>query len=194
MKKNFQNMSDEDVYYLLYDEKSKREAFDELYSRYSSKIYTYCRKVLNNEPAADDIFQETFTRFYESSLVDREMTNVAGFLIKIARNLCLNEKDKKYNKQVSIEDFQFQVNDKSFEKKELNDILNMGLILLPEKYREVLILKEFLDFSYQEIADTLGESLSVIRIRIYRAKAKLREVLSPYFEEYKNNKLDKDHE
>lgn len=191
MANKLQNMTDEDVYSLFKeDDKVSREAFDELYGRFSSKIYTYCRKVMNNTAAADDIFQETFTRFFESAKSERKMTNVAGFLLKIARNLCLNEKDKKYNNEISLEEFQFPVYDKSFEKKEMNDIMNLALDTLPEKLREVIVLKEFLDLSYQEIADVMGDSLPVIRIRIYRAKLKLREILAPYFEEYDNNKLD----
>lgn len=195
MAENLKHKTDEELYYLLYEDKqTAKRAFDEIYSRYSAKVYTYCRKVLNNAPAADDIFQDTFEKFLESTNVDRNMTNVAGFLIKIARNLCLNEKDKKYNEMLAIEDFQLPIYDKSFEKKEMNEILNIALDALPEKYREVLILKEFLDFSYQEIADALGSTLPVVRIRIYRAKTKLREILAPYFEEYALNKLDSEDE
>lgn len=176
---------DEELFELFTSDKATaRAAFDEIYSRYSNKIYTYCKKILNDSQKAEDVFQDTFTKFYESAGDGRKMTNVSGFLVKIARNLCLNEKAKKSSQNVSIDDFQFAFDDKSYEKKEINNIINMGLDALPEKYREALILKEFLDMSYQDIAEALGTTLPIIRIRIYRAKAKLREILAPYFEEY----------
>lgn len=185
MSKILENKTDNELYEMLHQGgKPGRDAFDVLYARYSSKIFTYCKKILNNSDTAEDIFQETFVRFFESAKVERKMTNVAGFLIRIARNLCLNEKAKKYNDKVPLEDFQMPYLDNSYEKKELNDILNTALEALPEKFREVLILKEFMDLSYNEIAEALNTTLPVIRIRIYRARNKLREILQPYFEEY----------
>lgn len=191
MAVDYKNMTDEQLYFMLHDEgKVARIAFDELYQRYSNKVYTYCRRILNNSPSADDIFQETFTRLYESRKTEENMKNVGGYLIRIARNLCLNERDRKDFHRLSIEDFQFPVYDKSFEKKELNEILDAALDALPEHYREVLILKEFLDMSYTEIVEALNSTLPVVRIRIYRAKIRLRELLAPYFNDYENNKLE----
>ncbi len=179
-----QHMSDEEVYSLLNaGGKHSRKAFDELYTRFSAKIYVYCKKVLNNDDVAEDVFQETFTRFYESAQIDRVMTNVAGYLIRIARNLCINEKMKKYNDKVSLDDLQLPVYDKAYDKKQMTEILQLGLDALPEKYREVLVLKEFLDMSYKEIAEVLKTTLPVVRIRIYRAKNKLKEILTPYLDE-----------
>lgn len=192
MHKELKNKKDEELYSLISrEDKYSLLAFEELYNRYSSKIYTYIKKILNNSIAADDIFQETFVRFYECARKGQEMTNIAGFLIKIARNLCLNEKNSKYNSHFDIDDFSFAYYDKSYEKKEINELINMGLDALPTKYREVIVLKEFLDFSYQEIADLLGISLAVVRIRIYRAKSKLREFLAPFLKENEKNKIRK---
>jgi RNA polymerase sigma-70 factor (ECF subfamily) len=137
---------------------------------------------------AEDIFQETFTRFYESAKTKREMTNVSGYLLKIARNLCLNEKTKKYNDSVSLENLQLPHYDLSYDNKQLNEILQTALDAIPKKYREVLVLREFLDMSYKDIAEALETTMPIVRIRIYRAKSKLRELLTPYFEEIKDLK------
>lgn len=163
-----------------------KKAFDELYRRHSTNVYTYCRKVLNNDPMSEDVFQETFTRFFEGAKQDREMTNVIGYLLKIARNLCLNEKSKKYNDKVSLDDLQLPHYDVSYGNIQLNEILQTALDALPKKYREVIVLREYLDMSYNEIAKTLGTTMPIVRIRIYRAKGKIRELLAPYFEEMKD--------
>lgn len=192
MSNKLQNIKDEELFALISQgEQNSILAFEEIYNRYSSKIYTYIRKILRNSPASDDIFQETFVRFYECAKNGQKMTNVAGFLIKIARNLCLNEKVAKYNQHLDLDDFVFSFYDKTFEQKEINELINIGLDALPEKYREVIILKEFLDMSYQEIADTLNVTLPVVRIRIYRAKNRLRECLAPFLKEYEKNKVGK---
>lgn len=186
MGKNYKDIADDQLYYLMRGSKSEaRKAFDELYRRYSTNIYTYCRKVLNNDPMAEDIFQETFTRFYESAQKERVMTNVSGYLVRIARNLCLNEKTKKYKDKVPIEDLHLPHYDVSYSNKQLNEILQTALDALPKKYREVIVLREFLDMSYNDIAEALETTMPIIRVRIYRAKSKIRELLAPYLEEMK---------
>lgn len=187
MAEDIKNTPDEELYNRLRQQnKVAKPAFDELYRRYSTNIYTYCKKVLNNQPMAEDIFQETFTRFYESAQQKRKMTNVSGYLIKIARNLCLNEKARKYNDNVPLENLQMPHFDNSYGDKQLNELLQTAIDALPKKYREVIVLKEFMDMSYKEIAQALDSTLPIVRIRIYRAKNKLREILAPYLEEIKN--------
>lgn len=192
MNSDLKNIKDEQLFLLMAKEdKISFLAFEELYNRYSAKIYTYIRKILNNSPASDDIFQETFIRFYEFSKKSKNMTNVIGFLIKTARNLCLNEKKSKNSSHLDISNFNFAYYDKSYDNKEINELVDIGLDALPEKYREVLVLREFMDFSYQEIADILGISMPVVRIRIFRAKNKLREFLAPFLNENEKNKIGK---
>lgn len=192
MNSDLKNIKDEQLFLLMAKEdKLSFLAFEELYNRYSSKIYSYIKKILNNSPASDDIFQETFIRFYEFSKKSKNMTNVVGFLIKTARNLCLNEKKSKNSSHLDISNFNFAYFDKSYENKEINELVDIGLDALPEKYREVLVLREFMEFSYQEIADILGISMPVVRIRIFRAKNKLREFLAPFLKENEKNKIGK---
>ena len=187
MGKNYKNISDTELYYMLKGSKSEsKKAFDELYRRHSTNVYTYCRKVLNNDPMAEDIFQETFTRFLESASQDRAMSNVGGYLIKIARNLCINEKTKKYNDKVSLEDFHLSQYDVSYGKIQQNELLQTAIDALPKKYREMIVMREYLDMSYNEIAEALGTTMPIVRISLYRAKGKLRELLAPYFEEMKD--------
>ncbi len=190
MAVDYKNTTDEQLFLLLKEDGDvARSAFNELYNRHSSRIYTYCRKILNNSTVANDIFQDTFSRLYEARNTVKSMSNLSGYLIKTARNLCLNERSRKNYHNLSIEDFQLPIYDKSFEKKELNEVVDIALEALPEQFREVIVLKEFLDMSYAEIAKTLNLTLPVVRIRIYRAKVKLREILAPYFKDYENNKM-----
>ena len=159
-------------------------ALSTLYKRHSPRIYSYCRKILGDIQATDDIFQETFVRFYEMGVSGQEIQNVQGYLLKISRNLCLNEKAKKYNTStISIEHFEFPSLDTPYEQKELSRLISTALEMLPEDYREVLILREMYGYSYNEIADIVETSMPIVRTRIYRAKQKIRVILQPFIDD-----------
>jgi RNA polymerase sigma-70 factor (ECF subfamily) len=188
MPNKIKYLSDEELYSLLCkDKKQARLAFDEIYSRYATKLYIYCTKILYDPVLAEDIFQETFMRLYETTNNQRQMTNLGAFLFRIARNLCLNEKARKHHSFVSIDDVIIPFVENSYFEKEKSNVINLALNALPKKFREVVILKEFLGLTYSEIADILNSTVPAVRIRIYRAKEKLRELLTPYIKDFEKN-------
>lgn len=181
MKFNFENKSDEELAKLIAkSDDLAAYAFEEIYSRNSSKLYTYCKKIFVNVQISQDIFQETFIKFYEICQKNQEMTNVAGLLIKIARNLSLNEKNRKKANFVFIDEIDLPYYDNDFEVDLNKKIIDTALQTLPQKYREIIILKEYLEMSYDEVGKVLDLTPSMVRIRIFRAKNKLRDLLAPY--------------
>lgn len=182
MAKSIEKYNDNELYYMLSsDKKLAEKAFAEIYDRHSSRIYAYCRRFLGNVEDAQDVFQETFIRFLDSTKQDRIMTNVPAFLLKIARNLCVNVKRKDKN-PVSFEDYMV-ADSSSNENNELLELIKMALELLPEEYKDMFILREYDGLSYQDIADISGTPLSTVKIRIFRAKQKIRDILAPYMKE-----------
>lgn len=174
-------MSDIELYAALKLEKPGSEkAFAELYARYSPRIFAYCRRILGDYDRAQDAFQETFVKFFNSAQQDREMTNVPAYLLRIARNLCLNM--QRSNKgQISLEEYHLPLSyDISHDKMELLSLITQAMEMLPLDYKEAFILREYEGLSYQEIADMTESSLSTVKIRIYRAKQKIRDILAPY--------------
>ena len=99
MKNNFGTYSDEQLVGLLKGPKKKRElAFNEIYERYSQMVHAYCCCIVKNRDVVDDIFQETFIRFLKKVDTKRECSNIPGFLVTIAKNLCFNYvRNKKHN-------------------------------------------------------------------------------------------------
>jgi len=178
------SLPDADLFYRLTGEKEVAEAaFSELYARHGGRVYAYCLRFLGNRDEAMDVYQETFIRFFECAEENREMTNVPGFLLKIARNLCLNMRRNK-KRTVEFQDYQKLVQPTSHEKSELLQLINTALEMLPDDYREVFVLREYDGLSYAEIAEVVDSSLSNVKVRIFRAKQKIREILSPYIEEF----------
>lgn len=180
-----QHCSDEELFTALgsNDDRSRR-AFELLYNRHGSRVYTYCRRMLNNTALAEDIFQEVFIRLHNSARDGRcTMTNTGAYLLRIARNLCLNELQKKCNATVALEEFDMPCHTPAYESAELAQLLETAMETLPEDYREALVLKEHLGLTYNEIAEVLGTTMPVVRTRIYRAKNKLKDILAPYLED-----------
>ncbi len=182
MAKSIDKYNDSELYYMLSsDKKMADKAFAELYNRHSSRIYAYCRRFLGNKEDAQDVFQETFMRFLDSTKHERVMTNVPAFMLKIARNLCVNIKRRDKN-PVSFEEYMVQ-DDTSDNNNELLKLIKMALEILPDEYKDIFVLREYDGLSYQDISDITELPLSTVKIRIYRAKQKIREILEPYLKE-----------
>jgi len=184
MVRSFKNLSDIELVGILHGSKlDASEAFQVLYDRYSSIVHAYCVRVIGDEDIADDIFQETFIKFYQKVQPDMINTNIPGFLMRIARNLCLNAKRDKKN-TVAIEEAEFYVNSSiSYEQKELLDLITRSLDLLEDDYREAFVLREYSGLTYEEIAEVTGTSVGNAKSRVFRAKQKIKSILSPYLKE-----------
>lgn len=186
MSDNLSRYSDARLYEMLRgDAKTKDRAFAELYARHSSRVWLYCLKIMGDQESASDMFQGTFLRFLQSVEVEREMTNVPGFLLRIARNLCLNTRQKMQPIAVAAEDIHIPVEDQSLESKELARLISTALDLLPDEYREAFVLQAYNGLSYKEIAEAIDHPVSTVRNRVVRAKKKIREILAPYLVDYR---------
>jgi RNA polymerase sigma-70 factor (ECF subfamily) len=184
MTKDFTRLNDAELFYLLSGAPIDKEmAFRELYSRHSTHVYRYCRRILGDKAQCEDMFQETFLRFLQSAQKERLMTNVPAFLIRIARNLCLDENKFYKNRPVSLESWDIGIEDNQYEKAEISKLVTMALDLLSEEFREALVLQVYNDMSYEEIADVMEVPVTTVRNWLVRAKRKIRQILVPYLEE-----------
>ena len=124
-------------------------------------------------------------RFYQTAQKSMEMTNVPAYLLKIARNLCLNcIRDNR--KTVAFEEYHKLTRDTPHERNELMQLINAALETLSHDYKEAFVLREYDGLSYAEIAEVVDVPLSTVKIRVHRAKQKIREVLAPYMADLSN--------
>jgi RNA polymerase sigma-70 factor, ECF subfamily len=165
-------------------------AYAELYVRRKSEVYTFCLRMLGGDAdAASDAFQEVFIKVYEKGDTFRDGTNVMGWLYMIARNTCLNvyrakkPNDTLENHQALMSSDRTLAPEFGQEQSFLRDMLEKAIASLPEEFREPFILREFDGFSYSEIAEMTGTTLAITKVRIHRAKQKMREILRPYLHE-----------
>lgn len=186
MQTNYENYSDIELYNLLKkDKKIAERAFAEIYNRHSARIYAYCRRFLGNKEDAQDVFQETFIRFIETTTQDRMMTNIPAFILKIARNLCVNVK-RKEKSPITYEDYMAS-DSTSIENDELLSLIKTAIDILPPEYKDMFILREYDGLTYTEIAEMTNTQISTVKIRIFRAKQKIRDILSPYLNDITKN-------
>ena len=159
------------------------QAFKIIYSRHSSRLHAYCLRILNNRASAEDIFQETFIRFYQNVRLDYKTGSVAGFLITIARNLCLNYKRDTVI-TVPLENLEmFLATDETDNKQEAYQMIRSAIELLDFDLKEALILRMYDGLSYAEISEIIGITNENARRRVFRAKQKIKGILEPYYKD-----------
>ena len=167
-------------------------AFVSLYNRYKGPVYAFCYKMLLDSNAAQDVMQETFLRVYENR--DRLMKSGAfkSWLFTIARNQCLNWL-RKSGRHVPLSDDEYELppaSDTPFtrmEKSEQIRFVTRFLESLRPEYREVLILREYQNLSYEEIAAVTRSTLSAVKSRLFKARRKLANMMEASIEASQNN-------
>ena len=157
------------------------EAFHLLYNQYNQKVYRFCLRMLGNEDAAKDAFQDIFIKVYEHR-TDFRGENFAAWLFTISRHTCYNmirmSKDHDQLEEahhLSAKESQSDVG--------LQDCIQKALDTLPIALKEAIVLREYQDLSYQEIAEVMGIEVSLAKVRVFRAREIMRKILTPIKQE-----------
>lgn len=181
MRDNLSKYSDDELIRLLQAEKPESDyAFAEIYDRYGVRINSYIKTIITNRQIAEDIFQETFIKFYQKVRSDVADSSVIGFLITIARNLCLNAK-RDAKPTIPIEELEIPVfQNNSLENQEMNDLVMRALDMLDSEFKEAIALRFFNDLPYEDIAEILKITAARARYLVFTGKNKIRTILQPY--------------
>lgn len=183
MDRQLSDYSDGELYALLHTDQ-REPAFAELYARYANIIYAYCLRVLADRERAHDIFQDTFMRFYQSAERHVTIDNVKGYILTISRNLCLNEKKRVQAHLVEFDDMIYNPGlNRDAERSEMMMLIAMAIELLPHDMREAFVLREYQGLPYSEITALLNIKVETAKVRVFRARQKIKEILEPYLNE-----------
>lgn len=163
-------------------------AFVSLYNRYKGAIYTYCFKMLLDRELAQDVMQETFLRIYENRERLLHAGSFRAWTFTIARNQCLNQ-FRRSNKHVQLDEERAEALPQAaaqsqvalLEKSEQIALVNHFLGRLKPEYREVIILREYQNLTYEEIAAVTRSTLSAVKSRLFKARRKLAAFMEPVF-------------
>ena len=162
-----------------------RAMFEEIYLKYSDKIYKYVYMNVSDPYLSEDITSEVFLRVWKRWNKLR-LDFIQALLYKIAKNIIVDHYRKKKNrKQVSLED-SIEKGFEPFYDAELieklhkdNNIqkLRAQVQLLPDNLKEVIVLRFINDLSAKEVGEILSTSEVNVRVLQYRAIKKLKEVI-----------------
>lgn len=159
-----------------------QEAFKELYSLYERPLVLYCRHMLTTPQETQDVFQEVWLRVIRIRTRREKVERFRAMLFTIARNAAINHlRNRQNHRPVSLSQINTDSNmafagGENFD--EMEDLVNRALKRLPEPQREAFVLHSMLGYTFQEIADMQGVTMTGAKTRAFRARCYLRTLLS----------------
>lgn len=165
--------------------KKRRDDLELVYLNFAKPLYFYLLKLTGSAHTAEELVQETFYRA-TLSLDLYAGGEVKSWLFKVARNAYLDEWRKRkrwnwvpfYDTLTNSKEFisPYGVPDEALQTKIVAETVEDLLALLPESYRSILYLREFEQFTYEEIASALDLSSSQVKVNLYRARKRFKQL------------------
>ncbi len=167
-------------------------AFEELVARHRDKIYARAYSMMRNEEEALDLSQDAWVKAWQRLRQFQGDSSFATWMTRIVINLCLDQLRRQKRQRVeSIEAIDedsggverrmpvITVNPAAgLERNELRKRIDKALDQLTEAHRAVLVLHEFEEMEYKEIARTVGCSIGTVMSRLFYARRRLAALLS----------------
>jgi len=165
------------------------KAFNEIVRRYKDPLLNFVYRFLGNRTESEDIVQETFLRVFRNKHAYRKVAKFSTWIYTIAGNLAKTElrKRKKRNlfsiSDIGYEDKDYEISDESLSpEKTVNsnmydEIIQKEIQNLSPKFREVIILRDIQELSYEEISKIIKIPIGTVKSRVNRARLRLQERL-----------------
>jgi len=175
---------------MMFPKASQSQETDNFGLEYLNGLYSYALMLTRNRAESEDLVQETYVRALQARERLREDSNVKGWLFTILRNLWLNQLRKRKNGPALVEidgedggadhlPGSFRDSHELLVGKEDAERVQVAIGELSVEFREVIVLREFEELSYQQIASVLDCPVGTVMSRLGRARAKLRILLAP---------------
>jgi RNA polymerase sigma-70 factor (ECF subfamily) len=193
---------DEDLRLIALIREGDRVAFDRLIVKYQRKIITLCTRMLGNETDGEDAAQDTFVKVYNNIGSFGGRSKFSTWLYTIALNTCKNsgtswwsvmwKKSVKLDRTVVDDEGNESSRDlkdtklmpsKDLEQKRKMALLENAIAKLPKIHRELIILRDYEEKSYDEIAVIAGVNEGTVKSRLARARATLEAELKGVLDE-----------
>ncbi|MEO1437629.1 MAG: RNA polymerase sigma factor [Bacteroidota bacterium] len=158
-----------------------RKAQQDLYERFSPKMFSICKRYLKNQEDAEDVLVEGFFKVFDNISKFKGKGSFEGWIRRIIVNQCLMQIRKAHNFKLTVEINNIELpNERNAQDKlqEL-DILNL-LNDLPTGYRTVFNLYVIEGYKHREIAEMLGISINTSKSQLILAKERMRKLLKQH--------------
>ncbi len=158
--------------------------FWDIYYDHYERVKRFIFALVKDEWVADDLIQETFIKVQKNLNQLQEEAKLSSWIFRIAYNLCQDHFRQKVQsskrehalneKKEILPEPPFQ---KEVEQHQMGACVQDKIRLLPESYQTVLVLFDLMGFSHQEIAEILDISVENVKVRLHRARKKLKTIL-----------------
>ena len=164
-------------------------AYDLIVRRYKDQLLNFAYRFLGNLEESEDVVQETFLRLYKNRHAYKQIAKFSTWIYTIAGNLAKTElRKRKRRKLVSISELGFEEKEYEIEdlkadtERQADSILKEKIIKnaienLPFRFKQVIILRDIQELSYEDISSILRIPLGTVKSRVNRARIKLQQSL-----------------
>lgn len=162
--------------------RNDRNAYSELFDRYFDKLFTFALNMVFREDVANDIVQEVFIAIYEKSVFTNYKGALKAYLYTSVRNRCYN-----YLRDAKVEDRHMALYAEAAVYSDSVDVIDEEEILekirqvmdeLPDRCREVCLLRFVQGYKYSDIAKQLSMNENTVKVQLHRGMEKIKESLS----------------
>ena len=187
-------MSDEEVMHQF--QVGTVEAFDVIIERFSGRLMNFLSSFVKDRSTCEDLMQETFVRVYRNRYSYKPVAKLATWIFTIAGNLARSEyrrnrrwnmlsltpqsrdEDGEYDRQLESV---FNLPDTYTDSNFLNTYIQDALNSIPLSFRELIVLRDVQQLSYDEIAQITGLAMGTVKSRINRGRGKLQNLLKDVY-------------
>lgn len=192
MSKKFDYQAAEDTKLVVSAKRGDMVAFEELVARHRDKIYARAFSMMRNEDDATDIAQEAWVKGWQRLKQFHGDSSFTTWMTRIVINLCLDQLRKhKRQRAESIEHLDEELGGverqmpvvtanptAGLERAELRKRIDRAMAQLSYEHRTVLVLHEFEELEYKEVAKIMGCSIGTIMSRLFYARRKMATLLA----------------
>lgn len=181
MMRNLAHLDDEQCAALA--QQGQGKAFSVLVTRYQDRIYRFLLRLVRSRDDAQDLTQDTFLRAHQALARWRTDSRFRAWLFRIARNVAFDR--LRHDKLVEFVELEDDADlpdsaagpEVAFETAQRYQLLEAALAALPAAHREILLLREIEEMTYDEIALVLDLNAGTVKSRLARARAALQDRL-----------------
>src|SRR5271156_3834810 len=157
--------------------------------QYGKATYNFAYRLTGNEPDARDLTQDAFIRVYRAWRSFQPGTSFLSWIYRIVTNLYRDElrrRKGRFNEQIPEDNAPQEFGGQrplavtpidDYVERQLGEPLSKALAQLSPEQRQVVVLADIEEYSYQEIAEIMGCSIGTVRSRLHRARALLRRLV-----------------
>ena len=162
---------------------SDPQDFRKVYNATMQLLFKVSFRIVNDEEAAEDLVHDSYIKANEKKLVFPSMDDAKFWLIRVVKNASLNYAKRKvreakaYHKVLYENRQHMDSGETELLKAEAIEKTKEALNLLPDKLKEVLVLREYGEMTYKEIGQALGITEGNVKVRVFRAREQLAKII-----------------